>query len=184
MHTQAEESGKSRSVPKWLKWVIATSLMLNLILFVWLLATPSKPDAPPDLSKYTQQDIQKAVKVTAGMPSQAVAALLGEPVVKEFSSSGEEWHYCKTGDSVDEYVAILFQNNNVIALQYYTLNSLDIALHYGEKLKADAFGRGGWGDCRLGVRWGTYNQRTPDMHESRVVGARSTDSAASRPSAK
>jgi outer membrane protein assembly factor BamE (lipoprotein component of BamABCDE complex) len=184
MQTENEESSKVRGSSKHLKWAIAVSLIVNLILLIWLLFTPSKADSPPDLSKYTQQDIQKAVKVAAGMPKQAVATLLGDPAVKEFSGSSEEWHYCKTGDSVDEYVAILFQDNSVTSLQYYTFNSLDIALHYGEQLKANVYGRGGWGDCRLGVRWGTYNQKTPDMPESRVVQARSTSPAASRPTGK
>lgn len=167
--------------PRLLRWLLAISLFANLVLAVWLWPTSNEADTSTDRPKYTQQEINKAVNIVPGMGKDAVAALLGEPVVKEFSNKDEEWQYCKTGKVVDEYIAVSFENGKAISLQYYTVSTLDITAHYGEQVKTGVIGAGGWGDCRLGVRWGTYNQKKPDAPEFQSVHKRMENDAASTP---
>lgn len=143
------------------------SLVANVALVIGLALSLKKPDqVPVDLSKHTQQDIGKAWSVTSGMNSAAVKSLLGEPVVRELLGSREEWHYCRTGATADEYVAISFQDQKVDGIQYYTVSWLDMVFHYVKQPTEQLIDSGGMGDCRLTVRWGTYGQRTPSYPEN------------------
>lgn len=160
---------------KKLKWALALSVFGNLALATWLLATPTPSKAPPDNTKYTQHDLSKANRRVAGMKRTEVTALMGEPAVKEISASTEEWHYCKTGSKVDEYIAVAFKGDSLSDLQHYTVSWLDLAFHYVKQPTEKLIEAGGMGDCRLTVRWGTFNQKTPSYPVELPARARNAD---------
>lgn len=160
---------------KKLKWALALSVFGNLALATWLLATPTPSKAPPDNTKYTQHDLSKANRLVAGMKRTEVTALMGEPAVKEISASTEEWHYCKTGSKVDEYIAVAFKGDSLSDLQHYTVSWLDLAFHYVKQPTEKLIEAGGMGDCRLTVRWGTFNQKTPSYPVELPARARNAD---------
>lgn len=155
--TESPPTGTSKK----LKWALALSVFGNLALATWLLATPTPSKAPPYHAEYTQHDLSKASRIIAGMKRIEVAALMGDPAVKEISGSTEEWHYCKTGSEVDEYIAVTFKGDSLSELQYYTVSWLDLVFHYVKQPTEKLIEAGGMGDCRLTVRWGTFNQKTP-----------------------
>ena len=169
---------------KVLKWILAISLIGNAMLAIWLLAKPDAPKPPLDLSKYTQQDLRKANHLSAGMRRTDVSNLMGEPAVKEISGHSEEWHYCQTGGSVDEYVAVSFTRDSLAGLQYYTVSWLDLAFHYVKQPTEKLIDAGGMGDCRLTIRWGTYNQRTPSYPVDQPARSRNTEPQSSAPTSK
>jgi outer membrane protein assembly factor BamE (lipoprotein component of BamABCDE complex) len=173
--TESPPTGTSKK----LKWALALSIFGNLALATWLLATPTPSKAPPDLAKYTQQDLSKASRIIAGMKRIEVAAVMGDPAVKEISGSTEEWHYCKTGSKVDEYIAVAFKGDSLSELQYYTVSWLDIAFHYVKQPTEKLIEAGGMGDCRLTVRWGTFNQKTPSYPVELPARVRNADLSAS-----
>jgi hypothetical protein len=165
-------------------WALVASAVLNIGFGVLLLTRRDSPPASlPAPIQYTQHDLERAREVTAGMHRTEVKTLLGEPAAKEFSLESEEWHYCRTGKSVDEYIAVKFQREKVAALQYYTVTVFDLAMHYGEGLSSNVLSRGGFGDCRLTVRWGTYNRKEPDTRVQQVV-ATASRQPASAPTTK
>jgi len=155
---KAERSVRTKR--RW--WPLVVSCVLNVVLLASLVAAMWKPEPiPVDLSKYTQQDIRKAMTVSYGADVASVKGLLGEPAVREVTGSREEWHYCQTGSTVDEYVAISFDDQKVVAVGYYNVSWLDLAFHYVKQPTEQLIDVGGMGDCRLTVRWGTYAQTTP-----------------------
>ena len=85
---------------------------------------------------YTTQNLSKSSKVQAGMTTEEVLKIMGEPVISELDRNVEEWHYCKTG-SKDKYLAIFFVDNKVSAKIFYTQSV-------------------GGGDCSLFVKKGDY----------------------------
>ena len=85
---------------------------------------------------YTTQNLSKSSKVQAGMSTDEVLKIMGEPVISELDRNVEEWHYCKTGFP-DTYLAIFFVDNKVSAKTFYTQNV-------------------GVGDCSLFVKTGDY----------------------------
>jgi len=112
------------------QWPLLASGALNVVLLISLVVAMWKPEpVPVDLSKNTQQDIQKAMTVSYGADVPTVKKLLGEPVVREVAGRREEWHFCKTGSRVDEYVAISFEDQKVVAVDYYNVSWLDVAFH-------------------------------------------------------
>jgi hypothetical protein len=160
-------STKSKGPSRVVRWSLALSILLNVALLAWLaLRHPERVPAPAPASvsaastTHTKQDIDKSRSINVGMTGAAVKGLLGEPVVREIAANREEWHYCRTGETVDEYVAITFTGHKITALQYYTVRWLDLAFHYSAE-SDKLVGKTGAGDCRLTVRWGTYGQRTP-----------------------
>ncbi|PKO69051.1 MAG: hypothetical protein CVU22_06545 [Betaproteobacteria bacterium HGW-Betaproteobacteria-16] len=152
-----------RSAPtKQRRWPLVVSGVLNVVLLASLVTAMWKPEPVPfDPSKHTQQDIQKAMTVSYGADAASVKGLLGEPAVREVTDGREEWHYCKTGSTVDEYVAISFNDKRVVAVGYYNVSWLDLVFHYVKQPTEQLIDVGGMGDCRLTVRWGTYAQTTP-----------------------
>ena len=167
--TQQQQVQEPLPALRLMKLGLAISLGLNALLVAWLLTrtlsvavvAPQQPSPIDDAPNpnYTQQDIGRSVSVTAGMSMASVKELLGDPVVKEIAGGREEWHYCRTGKRVDEYVVITFSDQKVGELQYYTVHLLDLLSHYAEQSAKNQIPLGG--DCRLTVRWGTYSQRTP-----------------------
>lgn len=169
------------------KWLLVASLVGNAALGLTLIVALQKPKPKAvDQAKYTQQDVGKAMAVSAGMSAASVKSLLGEPVVRELSAGREEWHYCRTGTTTDEYVAVSFRNDKVDGLQYYTVSWLDTAFHYVKQPTEKLLEVGGLGDCRLTVRWGTYGQRTPSYPERAPARDRNVEipvpSASAKPS--
>lgn len=183
-------SAKSKGSSRVLRWCLALSILVNVALAAsLLLMRPEKEPAPDPPSATalnpsdTRQDVDKARSVNVGMSGAAVKALLGDPVVREFTDKGEEWHYCRTGETVDEYVAIAFSAQKVTGLQYYTVRWLDLAFHYPTEPEK-VVGKTGAGDCRLTVRWGTYGQRTPSYPDNAPARIRAVEPAAAAAKSK
>ncbi|MDH4448554.1 MAG: hypothetical protein QE488_13025 [Acidovorax sp.] len=171
---------KAESSPRVTRWrlPLVVSVLLNLVLAVSLATVMWKPKPiPVDLTKNTQQDIQKAMTVLNGASAASVKELLGEPAVRETIGTREEWHYCRTGKNIDEYVAISFAGQKVEAVQYYNVSWLDLAFHYVKQPTERMIDVGGMGDCRLTVRWGTYGQRTPSYPTSSPARLRNVEPA-------
>ena len=85
---------------------------------------------------YTTQNLSKSSKVHAGMSTDEVMKIMGEPVISELYDNVEEWHYCTTG-SRDKFLVIFFVENRVIAKKYY-------------------LGKDDVGDCSIFVKTGDY----------------------------
>ncbi|MDH5388362.1 MAG: outer membrane protein assembly factor BamE [Gammaproteobacteria bacterium] len=134
------------------------SIGLNIVLTIILIYSliPNEPELA-DLSVYTQQNIDKAFEINHGMNHEQVIKIMGKPAVREFDKELEEWHYCKTGNNVDEYVVIKLNKNKVVALNNYTVTWLDIVYHHTKAPTEATIEVGGMGDCKLTARWGTYN---------------------------
>ena len=85
----------------------------------------------------TMQSLSQSSKVKAGMTTDEVRDIMGEPVMTELDRDVEEWHYCRYVINKDRYLAIFFVDNKVIAKTFYTQNE-------------------GIGDCSLFVKTGDY----------------------------
>jgi outer membrane protein assembly factor BamE (lipoprotein component of BamABCDE complex) len=90
---------------------------------------------------YTFSDISRASMLSNGMSKESVAEVMGSPIRSEFSGNLEEWHYCSTGLSADEFVALFFNQGVLFATSNYTVIGLD-------------------GDCPTFIKMGNY--REPD----------------------
>ena len=84
----------------------------------------------------TYQDLSVSSNVKAGMTTDEVRNILGEPVISELDRNVEEWHYCTTG-SEDRFLAMFFVDNKLVAKKYY-------------------LGKSELGDCSLFVKTGDY----------------------------
>ena len=84
----------------------------------------------------TMQNLSQSSKVQAGMTTDGVLKIMGEPVMSELDRNVEEWHYCRTG-SRDKFLAIFFVDSRLIAKKYYLGNNEQ-------------------GDCALFVKTGDY----------------------------
>jgi outer membrane protein assembly factor BamE (lipoprotein component of BamABCDE complex) len=156
------------------------SPILNVILvitLVWCLFRNTDPE-PKLLSSYTQQEIDKAAKIRPGMSADEIVKIMGEPVKREFVGGKEEWHYCRTGESVDEYVAIRLEEGGVSEMEQYTVTYLDILFHHTLTPSEEVIAATGLGDCKLKVRWGTYGQKVPQRW---IPGEASQTMSARRP---
>jgi hypothetical protein len=78
------------------------------------------------------------------MKQSKVLKILGEPIKSEFTKDFEEWHYCTTGQNVDQFIALFFHKNKLVATTNYTTDASD----------------GGPGDCSIFIKRGDY--REPD----------------------
>ena len=85
---------------------------------------------------HTKQNLSKSSKVQAGMTTDGVLKIMGEPVISELDRNVEEWHFCRTG-SKDRFLAMFFVDNKLIAKKYY-------------------LGKSEEGDCSLFVKTGDY----------------------------
>ena len=94
----------------------------------------------------TMQNLSQSSKVTAGMTTDEVRDLMGEPILTELDRNVEEWHYCRTGGSLrgerDTFVALFFIDNKLTAKQHYST-------HYGG-------GDAGFGSCEKFIKKGDY----------------------------
>ena len=90
------------------------------------------------------QSLSQSSKVKAGMTTDEVRDIIGEPVVTELDRNVEEWHYCRSDNwpPKDRFLAIYFVDDKVIAKIFY-------ARQKGEKVKV-------FGSCENFVKMGTY----------------------------
>ena len=87
---------------------------------------------------HTKQNLSKSSKVQAGMTTDGVLKIMGEPVISELDRNVEEWHYCTTGSGDgDSFVALFFVDNQIIAKKQYNTDE-------------------GLGSCEKFVKMGTY----------------------------
>ena len=82
-------------------------------------------------ASYVQQDLSASYKLHEGMTKSEVEAIMGTPIKSEFYKNVEEWHYCKTGMSADEFLALFFYEGKLVATKNYTVTSVDISGAYG-----------------------------------------------------
>ena len=70
---------------------------------------------------YTTQNLSKSSRVQAGMSTDEVLEIMGEPVISELDRNVEEWHYCKTARlyTKDEFLAVFFVDNKLVAKKFY-----------------------------------------------------------------
>ena len=92
----------------------------------------------------TMQNLSQSSKVKAGMTTDEVRDIIGEPVVTELDRNVEEWHFCRTG-SEDRFLAMFFVDNKLVAKKYY-------------------LGKSEFGDCSLFVKTGDY-KIPPEVQE-------------------
>ena len=96
----------------------------------------------------TMQNLSQSSKVTAGMTTDEVRDLMGEPILTELDRNVEEWHYCRSDSypAKDRFFAIYFVDNKVIAKIFYTRSKSNIF-----DIKFDNFG-----NCVHFVKTGDY----------------------------
>jgi hypothetical protein len=138
-------------------YALNAALALVVVFILW-----PEEDMPADLSKYTQNDLSKASNIKPGMPTVEILKIMGEPALKEIRGEIEEFHYCKTGHLVDEYISIEASQGKVMNMSYYVVNWLDVAFHHTPTPNEHLLEIGGMGDCKLTIRWGTYGEKTPN----------------------
>ena len=69
---------------------------------------------------WTTQDLYLSAKIRAGMTTDEVLAIMGDPIFSELDMNVEEWHYCTTGSAHgDSFVALFFVDNQIIAKKQY-----------------------------------------------------------------
>lgn len=149
------------SMKKWFKNNWSYTLNTVLILIIIFLLWPQK-ETLVDLSKYTQNDLNKSINITTGMPTEEILKIMGVPALKEIRGDIEEFHYCKTGHLVDEYISIKTSQGKLVDMSYYVVNWLDVAFHHTPTPNEHLLNIGGMGDCKLTIRWGTYEKETPN----------------------
>ena len=95
---------------------------------------------------FVTQDLSLAGKIRAGMTTDEVIEIMGEPIISELDRNVEEWHYCRTGGSLrferDTFVALFFVDNKLTAKQHYSTS-------YGG-------GDAGFGSCEKFIKKGDY----------------------------
>lgn len=93
-----------------------------------------------------QQNLSISYKLSPGMTKAEVEAIMGPPTKSDFKQNVEEWHYCKTGMSSDEFLALFFYEGKLIEKLNYTVTLADT--------------RGATGSCSKFIKMGNY--REPD----------------------
>lgn len=93
-----------------------------------------------------QQKLSASHKLNPGMTKSEVESIMGAPTKSDFKKNVEEWHYCKTGMSADEFLALFFYDGKLIEKLNYTVTLADT--------------RGATGSCEKFIKMGNY--REPD----------------------
>jgi hypothetical protein len=93
-----------------------------------------------------QQNLTVSYKLSPGMTKAEVEQIMGPPAKSDFSKNVEEWHYCKTGTSSDEFLALFFYEGKLLEKINYTVTIADA--------------RGATGSCEKFIKMGNY--REPD----------------------
>jgi hypothetical protein len=86
-----------------------------------------------------------------------VLSIMGQPAKNEFGGGIVEWHYCRTGQLADEFVALFFYENKLIDSRNYTVTLSDTG--------------GATGSCDLFVKMGNY-QEPESVRAIKLRGAR------------
>lgn len=94
-------------------------------------------------SCYTSQNLSKSINLKPGMSKYDVSRLLGHPIKTDFSGNVEEWHYCKTDFSADEFLALFFFEEKLIEKVNYTVTVKEAK---------------GYGDCSKFIKRGSYKE--------------------------
>ncbi len=81
------------------------------------------------------------------MTKQEVESIMGAPIKSDFSKGVEEWHYCRTGQMSDEFLALYFHEGELVAKKNYTVTAADT--------------HGVYGSCEKFIKRGSY--QTPDV---------------------
>lgn len=95
----------------------------------------------------TKQNLNLSYKLHEGMTKSEVEAIMGQPVKSDFYKKVEEWHYCSTGDQADEFIALFFSEDKLIAKKNYTVTLQDT--------------REITGSCEIFIKMGNYKE--PDI---------------------
>ncbi len=91
------------------------------------------------------QRLDNSLLISPGMTKGQVLSVMGEkPVKTEFSGAVEEWHYCKTGNKADQFIAVFFSEGKTIAMRPYTVTLSDT--------------KGATGSCEIFVKMGSYRE--------------------------
>ena len=71
---------------------------------------------------FVTQDLSLAAKIRAGMTTEEVIEIMGEPIISELDRNVEEWHYCRSDNypPKDRFFLIYFADNKVFAKTFYT----------------------------------------------------------------
>lgn len=93
-----------------------------------------------------QQNLNVSYKLSPGMTKSEVESIMGAPIKSDFKQNVEEWHYCKTGMSSDQFLALFFFDGKLIEKLNYTVTIADT--------------RGATGSCESFIKMGNY--REPD----------------------
>jgi hypothetical protein len=93
-----------------------------------------------------QQKLSVSYKLTPGMTKDEVEKIMGAPVKSDFKKNVEEWHYCKTGMSSDEFLSLFFYDGKLVEKLNYSVTLADT--------------RGATGSCEKFIKMGNY--REPD----------------------
>ncbi|MFM6970787.1 MAG: outer membrane protein assembly factor BamE, partial [Sediminibacterium sp.] len=93
-----------------------------------------------------QQKLSLSHRLTQGMTKEDVEKIMGAPVKSDFKKNVEEWHYCKTGMSSDEFLSLFFYDGKLVEKLNYTVTLADT--------------RGAAGSCEKFIKMGNY--REPD----------------------
>ena len=80
------------------------------------------------------------------MTKSEVEEIMGAPAKSDFKRDVEEWHYCRTGSTADEFLALFFYDGKLIEKLNYTVTLADT--------------RGAYGSCEKFIKMGNY--REPD----------------------
>ena len=84
----------------------------------------------------TMQNLSQSSKVKAGMTTDEVRDIMGEPIISELDRNVEEWHYCST-ERKDRFLVIFFVDDKLVAKKFYS-------------------GESEFGDCKLFLKTGDY----------------------------
>ena len=102
-----------------------------------------------------RQNLSTAAMLSPGMSKADAIKVMGSPVKTEFSRGVEEWHYCRTGMTVDQFLALFFHDGVLIESRNYTVTMGDAG--------------GSTGSCENFIKMGNY--REPDrVTEIRLKG--------------
>jgi outer membrane protein assembly factor BamE (lipoprotein component of BamABCDE complex) len=95
---------------------------------------------------YTQQKIENTYLLKPGLSKDEVIKIMGTPCKTEFSENKSAWHYCKTGETADEFVVLVFDGDKLLIVKNYSVTLRDTG--------------GATGDCSKFVR--PYDFEKPD----------------------
>lgn len=92
--------------------------------------------------------LNQSFRLSECMTMDEVVQIMGTPCASELTKGVTEWHYCSTGITTDEFVAVFFKDGCLIAVKNYTVTQNDV-------------GPGVGGNCRKFIKRGTC--REPDV---------------------